>query len=69
MPIIMSQYPGLGAALDVTNLVVESRTKRRYAALVGLEDDRETILWFGIEHEIAAAITQIWMRLAWSSSP
>jgi hypothetical protein len=54
----------LGAALLVTNLLIESRTKRRHAASVGLKDDQETILGFGIDHEIAAAITQIGMELA-----
>src|SRR5918994_2235372 len=53
----------LGAALDVTNLLIESRTKRRHAASVGLKDDQEAILGFGIENEVAAAITQIWMEL------
>src|SRR4029450_2706733 len=58
------ETPGLGAALFVTNLLIESRTKRRDAALVGLKDDQEAILGFGIEDEVAAAITQIWMELA-----
>jgi hypothetical protein len=47
----------LGAALDVTNLLIESRTKRCHDASVGLKDDQEAILGFGIEDEIAAAIT------------
>jgi hypothetical protein len=54
----------LGAALDIANLLIESRTKRRHAASVGLKDDQEAVLGFGIEDEIAAAITQIGMELA-----
>jgi hypothetical protein len=47
----------LGATLDITNLLIESRTKRRHAASVGLKDDQQAVLRFGIEDEIAAAIT------------
>jgi len=54
----------LGAPLDVTNLLIESRTKRCHDASVGLKDDQEAILGFGIEDEIASAITQIRMGLA-----
>src|SRR4029453_14464803 len=53
----------LGTALDITDLLIESRTKRRHAVSVGLKDDQEAVLGFGIEDEIAAAITEIGMEL------